>query len=140
MCRPSPPPRLYLVCRFPERLSSVDGVENVTDSGSGRRPGRLTSAGTAPVTALRLMSPAAVRGRDWTVVPGAPFEMTATEEGEERRGREGGGETGWSVCEDLDGIEAFKNRSCVWDPRTRCSGQDRRYGRRFRTTSFLNIK
>lgn len=42
------------------------------------------------------------------------------EEGEERKGREGkegGGETGWSVCEDLDGIEAFKNRSCVWDLR-----------------------
>lgn len=65
MCRPSPPPRLYLVWRFPERLSSVDGVENVTDSGSGRRrPEGLTSAGTAPVTVSRRMSPAAVRGRD----------------------------------------------------------------------------
>lgn len=64
MCRPPPPPRLYLVWRFPERLSSADGVENVADSGSGRRPERLTSAGTALGAALRRMSPAAVRGRD----------------------------------------------------------------------------
>lgn len=64
MCRSSPPPRLYLLCLFPERFSSVDGVENVKDSGSGRRPEGLTSAGSAPVTALRRMSPAAVRGRD----------------------------------------------------------------------------
>lgn len=39
-------------------------VENVADSVSGRRVDRLTSAGSTPVTVLRRMSPAAVRGRD----------------------------------------------------------------------------
>lgn len=63
MCS-SPPPRFCLVCLFPERLSSVGSVENVADSGSGRRPEGLTSAGSAPVTVVRRMSPAAVRGRD----------------------------------------------------------------------------
>lgn len=60
----SPPPRFYLVCLFAERLFSVGSVENVADSSNGRRPERLTSTRSAPVTVLRRMSPAAVRGRD----------------------------------------------------------------------------